>query len=111
MKGEEETKHMMQVWLVLGGLPLILYPGVVIASIMGLAAPGDDLEATLLRLWSIATLIYPVIYIGMGLVAWRSFKYGDYARTRWTSLVPVLYLGFLFLFFWAMIAFGPPDSA
>lgn len=59
-------------FLVLGALPLILYPFVLLANIMGLAAQRSDNESLVLVLISyafyIGTLAYPIVYLlGAGL--------------------------------------------
>jgi hypothetical protein len=57
----------MGCFLVLGALPLVVYPFVLLANIMGIAAPRSGNESLVLVLISyafyIATTVYPLVYL------------------------------------------------
>jgi hypothetical protein len=66
--------------LVLGALPLIIYPFVLLANVMGFAAPRSGNESFSLVLISylfyISTLVYPIVYLGCAgfAIAWLRKK-------------------------------------
>ncbi|QYX67011.1 hypothetical protein K2227_20015 [Shewanella putrefaciens] len=84
------------VFLLLGGLPLLTYPGVLLASLMGLASQSSIKPAFITRLmnqcflWG--SLVYPAVYIPCYRLASNS--------TATSSLIiaalPLLYLILLY---------------
>jgi hypothetical protein len=66
--------------LVIGALPLLIYPFVALASVMSLAGHTDGKEPGLLmavaRGFQITSLLYPVVYVGalVGAVSLRKTK-------------------------------------
>ena len=90
-------KHRIWLWLALGGIPLLIYPFLMVANVMSLAAEPPQYPVSLaLRLssqgflWS--STLYPLVYIGcaiMSLVQWH--RQNGHAAQRY-ALTPVLYL-------------------
>jgi hypothetical protein len=59
--------------MIASALPLIIYPGVLMAGVMGLAAPtsltADPLKVAVARSFMILSMLYPVVW-GIGFLAW-----------------------------------------
>jgi len=91
------------VLLVLGGLPLILYPLIFFANMMSLAAEATGREPLLLRfiaggfLWS--SLLYPLVYLWFRKLAKRRLKAGNGRAACFHSALPLAYLALVLLFF------------
>ncbi len=105
---------MMRFWflLILGGLPLLVYPFLLIANIMSLAAhqPNPPVPfsftnlAWLSFLWG--STVYPLVYLGCALVAViLSFGESDHIADRF-AMIPLLYLAALIACFLFVMAFA-----
>lgn len=88
--------------LIMGGLPLGIYPFVAIASLMSLAGHTTGEENAFLmavaRSFQIASLIYPVVYIACLIAALVIRKHSEVFAVRVAS-VPLYFLGLLCLLF------------
>jgi hypothetical protein len=80
---------------ILSGLPLIVYPAVLMASVMSLAGGVSGEEPVYLVIivygFLIGSLLYPLVYIG-SLIAYFIVK--DIERKALFVKIPFLYLGF-----------------
>ncbi|MCS6180297.1 hypothetical protein G3488_21405 [Shewanella baltica] len=82
--------------LLLGGLPLLTYPGVLLASLMGLASQSSIKPAFITRLmnqcflWG--SLVYPAVYIPCYRIASDSTASSPLV----TAALPLLYLILLY---------------
>jgi hypothetical protein len=98
--------------LIAGGLPLLVYPAVVIASIMGLAAPrtGHEpaLEIGIANSFYIGTIAYPLIYVACALIAIVMRQNG--ARAFKIGTVPLAFLAMLGVLFVVLVKVEPEDS-
>lgn len=100
--------------LILGGVPLIVYPAVLLASVMSLAGVRTGYEPWLMRIvvpsFLVGSIIYPLVYIvSIGLVVWAEYQGRSLFSLR-ASVLPLLYLlllGVLFLA-WAWLDRPPP---
>jgi len=83
--------------LVLGFLPLLIYPGVLLAGIMGLAAPRTGHEPQLMIIlfnaFLVGSLAYPVAYCSF---AWMSESI-DQKSERLALALSAVPLGYLFI--------------
>lgn len=81
--------------LLLGALPLLVYPFVAIASVMSLAGYRTGTEPMLrmlvARAFQITSLLYPVVYLG-SLIAALSLKKADEAAARKVTTIPFWFL-------------------
>lgn len=59
-----------------GALAIVAYPAVLVAGVMGIAAPGSGLRASLGRLVLAASLTYPVVWGLLFWLSWRAFRRG-----------------------------------
>ena len=92
--------------LVLGFLPLLIYPGVLLAGIMGLAAPRTGHEPQLMIIlfnaFLVGSLAYPVVYCPC---AWISESLNEKSKSERLaealSFVPLVYLSVVSLLFLA----------
>lgn len=84
--------------LLLGGLPLLTYPGVLLASLMGLASQSSIKPAFIYRLmnqcflWG--SLVYPAVYIPCYRIASDSDSTASSPLV--TAALPLLYLILLY---------------
>lgn len=91
------------VLLVVGGLPLVIYPFVFFANMMSLAAETTGREPLLEKLvaraflWS--SLLYPLVYLWFRKAAQRKLKRGDDRAACIQSALPLAYLALVLLFF------------
>ena len=80
--------------LLLGGLPLLTYPGVLLASLMGLASQSSIKPALITRLMNqcflLGSLAYPAIYIPCYRIASTA------SSPLVTAALPLLYLILLY---------------
>ena len=61
---------------VVGAAALLAYPAVLLAGVMGIAAPGSGLRATLGRLVLAASLTYPLVWAVLFWLSWRAIRRG-----------------------------------
>jgi len=89
--------------LILGGLPLIIYPFILLADVMSLAAPRSSGDRKLLsfvsRAFQIASLLYPAVYVGCVRLALGSQRAGREWLAVAASALPLLYLVMVGLLF------------
>jgi hypothetical protein len=91
-------KYRFVFWLVIGGLPLLIYPALLIANIMSLAAKPapNDHAPILLYLFANAFLwgstLYPVVYVFSASTAIAVLKKGNPNKASLVALLPLLYL-------------------
>jgi hypothetical protein len=95
--------------LVLGGLPLVAYPFVLVASVMGLAGhrTGNEVwwEVALANTFYLGTIAYPVVY-GAGLVVALVMRKRERARAAFVAgVAPIAFLVLL-----AALAFAGLDA-
>jgi len=90
--------------IVLGFIPLLIYPGVLVAGIMGLAAPRTghepQMEIILGNAFLIGSVAYPVVYC---ICAWISETLHEKSKSERLAealaFVPLVYLSVLSLLF------------
>ncbi|MEM1270501.1 MAG: hypothetical protein AAGI08_10685 [Bacteroidota bacterium] len=89
--------------LVVGALPLPVYPGLLVANIMGFAATGQGSAPLLLQIaakgFFLTSTLYPAAFlVGLVLALWHGRK--DNLRAMLiSSVIPLIYLAVvLFLF-------------
>jgi hypothetical protein len=90
-------KYRYWVWLAIGGLPLLIYPFILLANIMSLAAtPSPKPVPILLWLFSKAFLwgstLYPAVYVFCGILAIAKSQQRHYHWASTVALLPLLYL-------------------
>jgi hypothetical protein len=94
--------------LIIGALPLLIYPFVALASVMSLAGHTDGSEPVLLmvmaRGFQITSLFYPVVYLCSLVAAVSLRKQKEVAAVRIASiplsflaLITLLFIGWFFL--------------
>lgn len=80
--------------LVAGGLPLLVYPAVLLAGIMSLAGHRTGEESSLLVVISstalLSSLLYPMVYVPCLLLAISRLRHGG--SPSLPSLAPLVYL-------------------
>ncbi|MBD2463493.1 hypothetical protein H6G89_21035 [Oscillatoria sp. FACHB-1407] len=89
--------------LIIGGLPLLIYPGVFLAGAMGLAAPwSGDAERLLMAVVKsalIGSISYPLVYFASLIAALVMAITQRIAIAFKISLIPLAYLLVLSLLF------------
>jgi hypothetical protein len=94
--------------LVLGGLPLLVYPFVLLADVMSLAAQRsgkDPLLLTILsRSFQLGSLIYPLVYLPCLAAAIFRLKAHNQRGAVVISAIPVILLILLAILFFAWMA-------
>jgi hypothetical protein len=87
--------------LVLGGLPLIIYPAVLVASVMGLAGhrTGNEAwwEVALTNTFYLGTIAYPLLYVAGLVFALVMRKRGRPRAGVVASVAPLAFLALLAL--------------
>jgi len=95
--------------LIVGALPLLIYPVVLVANVMSFAGTPSSTPVPLMQklasmafLW--ASTLYPVVYIGCLIAAITYSRGGDPAMAFKLSAAPLAYLGLcvLLMFAWMM---------
>ena len=95
--------------LIVGALPLIIYPFILLANVMSFAGTPSSTPVPLMQklismafLW--ASTLYPVVYIGCVIAAITYSRGGDPAMAFKLSAAPLAYLGLcvLLMFAWMM---------
>jgi hypothetical protein len=103
--GKEEYPVKSQ--LIVGGLPLLLYPFIAIASAMSLGGYSTGTERTLLMIvargFQIGSLVYPLVYVGCLIAALVVRKKKESAAATIAS-VPLWFLGMVCLLFVSWLA-------
>jgi hypothetical protein len=93
--------------LVLGGLPLPIYPGILLAGVMSLAGErtGDEpaLLMTVVKSFLFGSILYPLVYIPCAIAAVRTAKKQEEALAFKLSMVPLVFLSVLVVLFLAWI--------
>jgi len=96
-------------WLILGGLPLMIYPFLLVANVMSLAGnPSSEPVSLVVQLASQGFLwgstLYPLVYIPCALIAVLcSFGESDHIAVRF-AFMPILYLGAVIACFFLWLA-------
>ncbi len=89
--------------LVVGGLPLPIYPFVLLANVMSLAAErADDKSGSVSLLLVVKAFLwsstaYPLVYVPCGLMAFKMIRAGRMESGLWLAGVPVVLLVFIVL--------------
>jgi hypothetical protein len=89
---ESALPYLRYVFLALGALPLVIYPGVLLANVMSLAAEGQSDTPMFLRVvatsFQVSSSAYPLVY------GWcfRALKAKSVATGLWLSVAPLAYL-------------------
>jgi len=103
-------KYRVWLWLLVGGVPLIVYPVVLLANVMALAGqpPANPLplyQQFIVKGFLWGATLYPIVYLSCFTKAIGFSRQQDYRRAVITALLPLLYLvGVAMLFAgWAMI--------
>jgi len=96
--------------LVLAGLPLIIYPAVFIAGVMGLAAKDSGSEVSLIliiisKLFLLSSLLYPVVYVYAGKLVKKAAAESD-ANEILYAAIPCGYLLMLCILYWVWSKLG-----
>jgi len=97
-------KHLYWIWLILAGLPLLIYPFLLLANIMSLAAetPREPIPFAL-RLCSLGFLLsstfYPLAYGGCIVKIITLVVAAEHKQALRWSFVPLLYLAIVAMFF------------
>jgi hypothetical protein len=102
-------KYRFWIWLLLGAAPLLIYPIVLLANVMSLAAqPSSQPVPILLQLSSKAFLwsstLYPIVYLYYARKAIANSKQGDSRTAVTMSLLPLVYLILVLIFLCAWFA-------
>ncbi len=89
-------KHIVWVWIGVSFLPMLLYPGILIASIMGLSAeapvaPSDQMEYLTDICWLWGALLYPLVYISSVLISIYLFNAKKYKYATGVAFLPTAY--------------------
>jgi heme/copper-type cytochrome/quinol oxidase subunit 2 len=98
--------------LIGGGLPLLVYPGVLLAGAMSLAAEGtaEGMGPVLMRAiftcFLIGTIIYPLVYIPYAIAAVRLTRNQEVERAYRKSQVPLEFLLVLGAMLFVLILLG-----
>jgi hypothetical protein len=95
--------------LIVGGLPLLVYPAVLGAGIMSLAAErtGDEpaLLMAIVNSFLIGSIVYPLVYVPCAIGAvWRA-KEQDAALAFKISIMPLVFLAVLVVLLLAWLHF------
>ena len=97
----------MKPWIitmqVLGALPLALYPVLLLANLMSLAGqrtPGDDKVWSASRWFLWSSTAYPLAFASCVIAAWKMLGLGHQQKALMWSVVPLLYLALVGVFFW-----------
>ena len=105
-------KNSLQIPLVIGGIPLIAYPFVLLSNVMSLAghpsaqpAPADLHSAAQSFLW--ASTFYPVVYCGCAFMAYQESRKYTQNSAVLVSLLPLFYLGLIGYFLANWIRLSP----
>lgn len=89
-------KKISAIFLFLGLLPVLIYPFIVLADAMSLAASQSEnantLSAKLGLGFLYGTLAYPAVYIPCSIFSRMALKKKKEAVSLWFSTVPILYL-------------------
>lgn len=103
--------------LVLGALPLLIYPFVLLANVMSFAGTPTGQETNgqwlVSRAFLFGTTLYPIIYLVFAVIGIVNLVRKKSRAALNTSLVPLIYLAFLAVVFavWAMPGlFNPQDD-
>jgi hypothetical protein len=95
--------------LVLGGLPLPIYPGVLLAGIMSLGGSrtGDEpaLLMAIVTSFLIGSIAYPLIYIPCAVAAVRAAKRQEESLAFKISIVPLVFISVLAMLLLAWLQF------
>jgi hypothetical protein len=85
--------------LILGALPLVVYPAVVIASVMGLAGhrTGDQAfwQMALVNAFYVGSVAYPIVYVAGAIASISARKRQQPRAALALSLAPLGYLSVL----------------
>lgn len=97
--------------LIVGGVPLLIYPFILLANVMSLAGTKSSTPVPLMQtlianafLWS--STLYPLVYIGCGIAAIVCASGGHSAAAFKLSVVPLLYVVLCVLLMFAWMSFG-----
>jgi hypothetical protein len=90
-------KYRFWIWLAIGGLPLLVYPFILLGNAMSLAATPSSKSVPILLylsakvfLWG--STLYPVVYIFCAVTAVAKSQQGDFRKASTVALLPLLYL-------------------
>lgn len=96
----------MKPWIlasqILAGLPLLVYPFLLLANVMSLAGertPGDGKAWLASRLFLWSSTAYPLVFMACFALAWAAQGRGDGKRALALSVLPLAYLLLVALLF------------
>lgn len=84
------TRSNLIILQAVGALSLLPYPAIFLANVMSMAAPGQTIPGAL---FFVALSLYPLVVIGLDVMAWRAMARGEVTRAFWMSGIPVLACG------------------
>jgi len=97
-------------FLVVGGLPLVVYPFVLLADVMSLAGERSGKDPLLLtvvaRSFQLGSLVYPLVYVPCLVAAVRRLMAHDPHAAAVFSAIPIGLLALLAILFCAWRACG-----
>lgn len=86
--GRPAARVLLVLLQVVGALGVLAWPAVLLAGVMGIAAPGEGLRAALGRLVLAASVTYPVVWALLFWLSWRAFRRGRTALALALSMPP-----------------------
>lgn len=102
------TRHYW-ILLIVGALPLLIYPFILLANVMSLAGTKSSTPVPMTQwlaakafLWS--STLYPVVYLGCLIVAITCARSGDGSKALLFAIAPLAYFGLciLLMFAWML---------
>jgi hypothetical protein len=99
--------------LVVGALPLGIYPFVLLANGMQLAAglgSSGNAYALLGKFFLLGSTLYPIVYVLMFRASRRAQKRGASKQSLVLGVTPLLLVCTLLLSFWVLLTFPPPSQ-
>ncbi len=97
------------IFLIVGGLPLLIYPFILLANVMSLAGtqgstpvPISQWLAAKAFLWS--STLYPLVYLACLIAAIACSRGGDGQKALMLSIAPLAYVGLCvaLMFLWML---------
>ena len=90
-------KYRFWIWLVVGGLPLLIYPFILMANIMSIAGhrstpPPPILQQLAAHAFLWGSTLYPIVYLGFASAAIAASRRGKSDKAVNMSLLPLVYL-------------------
>jgi hypothetical protein len=102
--------------LIIGAIPLLIYPGILLAGIMSTAAPQGPVPSLLLtwasKAFFFASIAYPAVYLPCLVAFWAMKIYKHETIAAKLAIIPLGYLGLIIvlLAIWAGASFFYSDN-